>query len=145
MPYCANSSTRLGCTTTGSGLAKKETETTPPKNIPKTKTRFHTSLRQLYLKKGIFAGKQDAHICLKEELIPIVLLPLFYYAGTVNPIIGPATYHGQGCLMNSNIRNKKNYLCVLIIETNSFAGTTPDWRHNGFPFLNKISVGTPLT
>src|SRR5690606_6709271 len=56
-----------------------------------------------YLKNGILAGKQEAQICRNDELMPNDLLPIIKRTGTVNPINGPATYHGQGCFKNSNI------------------------------------------
>jgi hypothetical protein len=55
----------------------------------------------LYWKKGIFAGKQAAQTCLNDEEMPNVLLPSNNKKGTVNPIKGPATYQGQGCLSQS--------------------------------------------
>jgi hypothetical protein len=36
-----------------------------------------------------------------EELMPKDLLPMISNVGTVNPIKGPATYQGQGCLIHS--------------------------------------------
>jgi hypothetical protein len=78
------------------GFFKKRKEINPPINIPKTKNRFHNSFFQLYLKKGILAGKQAAHIWRNEDEIPNVLLPSINRTGTVRPISGPATYHGQG-------------------------------------------------
>lgn len=42
------------------------------------------------------AGTQAAQICLSEEEIPKLLFPKSRRAGTVSPIIGPATYQGQG-------------------------------------------------
>src|SRR5690554_1799219 len=75
----------------------------PPINIPNTKIKFHISFFQLYLKKGIFAGKQAAQACLREELIPKDLFPSSNNAGTVKPTKGPAIYQGQGCLINSNM------------------------------------------
>ena len=74
-----------------------------PNKIPKTKNRFQISFLQSYLKKGIFEGKQEAQICLSEELMPNDLLPIISSAGTVKPISGPATYQGQGCFSNSII------------------------------------------
>jgi hypothetical protein len=53
------------------------------------------------LKKEILAGKQAAQMCLNDEETPSLLLPMINNNGTVNPIKGPATYHGQGCLINS--------------------------------------------
>jgi hypothetical protein len=45
----------------------------------------------------MLAGMHAAHICLKLDEIPNVLLPKISRAGTINPIIIPATYQGQGC------------------------------------------------
>ena len=50
----------------------------------------------MYLKKEILAGRHAAQICLSEELMPKVLLPKINKRGTVKPINGPDTYHGQG-------------------------------------------------
>ena len=61
--------------------------------------RKHRKLRNE--KNGIFAGKQDAHICLKEDDMPNVLFPKISKVGTMRPIKGPATYQGQGCLTSS--------------------------------------------
>lgn len=98
-----SSDTKSGCTVIGAGLDKKLAEITPPKKIPKTKNKFHTSFRQLYLKKGILVGRHAAQICLSDELIPKDLLPNINNAGTVSPMSGPATYQGQGDLMSSKI------------------------------------------
>jgi hypothetical protein len=57
---------------------------------------FHTWSFQLYLRKGIFAGKHMAHKWRRELEIPKVLLPASKSRGTHNPMIGPATYQGQG-------------------------------------------------
>jgi hypothetical protein len=45
----------------------------------------------------MFAGKQAAHTCLKLEEMPKVLFPKINKAGTIRPMIMPATYHGHGC------------------------------------------------
>jgi hypothetical protein len=45
---------------------------------------------------------QAAQTCRSEELMPNDLLPIMSSAGTVNPIKGPATYHGHGCLIHSS-------------------------------------------
>jgi hypothetical protein len=47
------------------------------------------------------AGIQLAQICLKELDIPNDLLPIIKRVGTVSPIKGPATYQGQGFVINS--------------------------------------------
>src|SRR5690606_21400410 len=114
----------------------------PPKNMPNTKNKFHTSFFQSYLKNGMLAGIHEAQMCRNDELMPNDLLPIIKSTGTVKPISGPATYHAQGCLIISIILL---YLFVLIKFSNSFAATTPDCRQSGLPFLNKISVGTPRT
>ena len=44
---------------------------------------------------------QAAHTCRKDEEMPNDLLPSNNRAGTVSPIRGPATYQGQGCLIQS--------------------------------------------
>ena len=49
------------------------------------------------------AGKQAAQTCLRLDEMPNVLLPSIRSAGTINPIIIPATYHGQGCWICSII------------------------------------------
>ena len=85
----------------GFGLARKLIAITAPKKIPATKKRFQISFFHSYLKNGILAGTQAAQICRRDELMPNDLLPKINNVGTVNPIKGPATYHGHGCLINS--------------------------------------------
>ncbi len=51
----------------------------------------------------MFDGIHAAQICLRDELIPKDLLPNMSNVGTVRPINGPATYHGQGCFMISSV------------------------------------------
>lgn len=48
---------------------------------------------------------QEAQICLNEEEMPKDLLPINKSNGIINPIRGPATYHGQGCLIQSGIQS----------------------------------------
>src|SRR5690554_5311288 len=103
MPYPASSVTNFGLTSTALGLAKRLMAIAPPKKIPKTKKRFHTSFFHSYLKKEILAGIHEAQICRSDELIPNDLFPKINNAGTVKPISGPATYHAQGCFINSII------------------------------------------
>jgi hypothetical protein len=81
-----------------------------PNNMPATKNKFQDSLRQLYLKKGMFAGMQAAQICRNDEDTPNALLPIISSNGTVSPINGPATYQGQGCLIHSQ-NCMVNYFC----------------------------------
>jgi hypothetical protein len=69
--------------------------------MPSTKNKFHASFFQSYLKKGMLAGKHAAQMCRSDELMPKDLLPMISKVGTVNPINGPATYQGQGCLIHS--------------------------------------------
>ena len=54
------------------------------------------SFFQSYLKKGMLAGIHAAQTWRKEEEMPKVLLPISSRVGTISPMIGPATYHGQG-------------------------------------------------
>ena len=51
----------------------------------------------------MLAGMHAAQTCRSDELIPNVLLPIISKPGTINPINGPATYQGQGCLIKSII------------------------------------------
>src|SRR5690606_12000859 len=143
MPYPANSVANFGLTSIGLGFDNRLIAIAPPKKMPNTKNKFHTSFFQSYLKNGMLAGIHEAQMCRNDELMPNDLLPIIKSAGTVKPINGPATYQGQGCFINSIIFSF--YLFSLINFSNSFAGTTPDCRQIGFPFLNKISVGTPRT
>jgi hypothetical protein len=76
--------------------------------IPATKNKFQLSFLQLYLKNEISAGKQAAQICLKEEDIPNDLFPRNRSNGTINPIKGPATYHGQG-LCNHSVNDMEAF------------------------------------
>jgi hypothetical protein len=55
------------------------------------------------LKKGIRDGITAAQICRSEEEIPKALFPVTRRNGTINPISGPATYQGHGCLNQSGI------------------------------------------
>src|SRR5690606_8703681 len=82
--------------TTSSAPPRNSAAKTPPKKIPKTKKRFHNSLRQLYWKNGIFAGTHIAHTCRSVEDIPNDLFPNSNNAGTVRPISGPEIYQGHG-------------------------------------------------
>ena len=68
----------------------------PPSSTPATKNRFHASLRQLYLKNGMFAGRHAAQMCRRLEEIPNDLLPSSSSVGTVSPMQVPAAmYEGQ--------------------------------------------------
>ena len=51
----------------------------------------------------MLAGMHAAHMWRNDELMPKFLLPIINNVGTINPIIGPATYHGHGCLIKSII------------------------------------------
>ena len=42
-------------------------------------------------------GKQEAQTWRKEDEIPKFYCLRSTIAGTVKPMMGPATYHGQGC------------------------------------------------
>jgi hypothetical protein len=46
------------------------------------------------------------------------------------------------CKTGKNKFYTVNFLMMLIKPA---LGTTPLWRHNSLPFLNKINVGTPCT
>src|SRR5690606_8849050 len=113
----------------GLGFDKRLMAIAPPKNMPNTKNKFHTSFFQSYLKNGMLAGIHEAQTCRNDELIPNDLLPIIKSAGTVKPINGPATYQVQGCFRNSIIICF--YLFSLINLSNSFAATTPDCRQSG--------------
>jgi hypothetical protein len=54
-------------------------------------------------KNFILDGKQAAHICLRLADIPNCLMPNISKAGTISPIIAPATYQGHSCFNNSII------------------------------------------
>src|SRR5690606_6315333 len=98
-----NSVANFGLTSTGLGFAKRFMAIAPPRNIPNTKNKFHTSFFQSYLKNGMLAGIHEAQTWRNDELMPKDLLPIIKSAGTVKPINGPATYQGQGCFKNSII------------------------------------------
>jgi hypothetical protein len=87
----------FGLTSTGFGFDKRLMAIAPPKKIPNTKNKFHTSFFQSYLKKGMLAGIHEAQMSLSDELMPNDLLPIIKSAGTVSPIKGPAIYQAQGC------------------------------------------------
>lgn len=104
IPYPASSVASLGSTFKGAGFASHVMVIKPPATIPAAKKRFHTSFFQSYLKNEILAGKHEAHICRKDELIPNDLFPRMSNSGTISPINGPDTYQGHGCLKNSIIK-----------------------------------------
>ena len=74
----------------------------PPIKSPAAKNRFHNCSFQLYFRKGTSPGKQIAHTWRKLLEMPSILFPASKRRGTVKPIIGPATYHGQGWRRKSN-------------------------------------------
>lgn len=85
-----------------SGFVNKKVAINPPTVIPATKNKFQTSFFQSYLKKEILAGITAAQMCRNEDEIPKDLFPKSSKTGTVKPIIGPATYQGQGFRIISN-------------------------------------------
>ena len=113
MPYPASSVANFGLTSTGLGFDKRLMAMAPPKNMPNTKNKFHTSFFQSYLKNGMLAGIHEAQMCRSDELMPKDLFPKINKAGTVNPINGPATYQAQGCLINSIIL----FSCKLKVDS----------------------------
>ena len=72
----------------------------PPMKIPATKNKFQDSAFQLYFKKGIPAGNIAAHTCRYEADAAKGLLSNHWSSTITSPINGPATYQGQGWLMN---------------------------------------------
>lgn len=97
----------------GVGFVNKLMAITPPKKMPNTKNKFHTSFFQSYLKNGRLAGIHEAQMWRNDELIPKDLLPIIKSTGTVKPINGPATYQGQGYFINSII-------FILLVFVNQF-------------------------
>lgn len=71
--------------------------------IPPTKNKFQDSFFQSYLKNEISLGKQAAQICRKFDEMPKCLLPKINKVGTINPMIIPAVYQGQGSRKVSNM------------------------------------------
>ena len=71
--------------------AKKE-----PIKIPPANTRFQDSLFQSWLRNSKLLGMQAAHRWRNEELMPNVRFSKIRWRGTINPMMGPATYQGQG-------------------------------------------------
>jgi hypothetical protein len=53
----------------------------------------------------MLAGMQAAQMWRIEELMPKDLLPIIRSNGTIKPIIGPATYQGQGSYRNCFIKH----------------------------------------
>src|SRR4051794_18121984 len=103
MPYLFNSCIKAGLTLIACEVLKYFTAINPPITIPATKNKFHNSFFQLYLKNLMSEGMNAAHICLKFDEIPKLLLPNISSNGTTNPIRVPVIYHGHGCLINSII------------------------------------------
>jgi len=56
---------------------------------------------QLYLRNSKLFGMQAAQTWRNEELMPNVRFSKIRWRGTINPMMGPATYHGQGWLTHS--------------------------------------------
>lgn len=89
--------------------------------MPATKSKFHISFFQSYLKKEILEGKQAAQICLRVADMPNDLFPINSNAGTISPIKGPDTYHGHGLFKYSIIKTLSscNSQIAGAIPTNS--------------------------
>lgn len=58
-------------------------------------------------------------ICVGNNPQKLQILPRNSKAGTINPISGPAIYHGQGCLIESIF-----YLYKVVIKTNTPIAST---------------------
>lgn len=80
----------------GFGFLKMKPAINPPITTPATKTKFHISAFQSYLKNFTLPGTQAAQKCRRDEEIPNDLLPKIRSKGIINPINGPAMYHGHG-------------------------------------------------
>src|SRR5699024_1528512 len=77
----------------------------PPSTAPPINTRFQPpAFFQSYWKNSILPGIQAAQVWRKLEDTPNCLPPISSRMGTINPMSGPATYHGHGCCKNSVIR-----------------------------------------
>ena len=69
----------------------------PPIAMPSANNRFHPPSRlQSYAKKGKPLGMVAAHRCRRFDEMPKDLPPISKSNGTIRPINGPATNHGQG-------------------------------------------------
>src|ERR1041385_5660955 len=73
----------------------------PPINMPPTKYKLQISFFQSYWNNGNDAGTHAAQMCRSVDEIPSLLFPISNNNGTVTPMTGPATYHGQGLYINS--------------------------------------------
>jgi len=111
IPCCCNTAWVCGLISTGWLANKNCAAMNPPKTMPATKKRFQLSFFQSYLKNEILAGIHAAQMCLSDDEMPKVLLPMISRAGTTRPISGPATYQGQGWVI-------KSIVCKLIIPAN---------------------------
>ena len=79
------------------GVASMTVPMKPPIMMPATNVKFHNPVFfQSYFRNSRLDGKVAAHICLKLEDTPNCLPLKIKSAGTNKPIMGPATYQGQG-------------------------------------------------
>ena len=86
----------------GDGFVRSEhaTAKNDPPQVAPAKTRFQDSPFQSYLRNSKLLGMQAAQ-WRNEELMPNVRFSKIRWRGTINPMMGPATYHGQGWLNHS--------------------------------------------
>ncbi len=103
IPISLKSAMVFSAITISFGFERKNVATNPPIKIPKTNIKFQASFFQSYLKNEILAGKQAAQMCRSDDETPKDLFPINKSVGTVKPMSGPATYHGHGEVIISNI------------------------------------------
>ena len=68
-------------------------------STPATKNEVPRFAFPIVLQESKLLGTTAAHMCRKDELMPKVRLRKIKCSGTISPMTGPATYHGQGWLI----------------------------------------------
>lgn len=81
---------------------------------PMANTRLQFCSRQSYLKNStpMDFGWEMAHRWRRLEEIPNERLPIQIMSGTMRPMMGPATYHGQGDLSQ---KTRVSIFCFLVL------------------------------
>jgi len=96
------------------------------------------------LKKAMLEGKQAAQVWRSDEEMPKVLLARSKSNGTISPMIGPATYQGQGSYSNALIVYSIVYLKDIVSDYFQDI-IPPDMLYNlSNPFCDITEQAEPL-
>src|SRR3989442_7333177 len=107
----ASDACAAGVMATGWAFASRMPPTNPPATTPTRKARFHTPVRQSYLKYATLPGTNAAHRCRRLLETPNCLLPIASRPTATRPSSGPVTYHGQG-RCNSAVIGPRSSFCA---------------------------------